>query len=247
MDQTPSQPIRISAVEFVNTRPLIAGLYDDQNVRLTLAVPSKLVEHLQNGQADVALLPVIDILKIPGLQIIPAGGICSDGETLTVRIFSRQPIETIRRLACDTDSHTSVALARVIFERAYGLRPEFVPLPSAREDDPRLLIGDKVICESPSGFPIQLDLGAAWKKLTGLPFVFAVWVGTPSVNIDQIASILSRSREFGMTEMEDILTRYAIPRGWPADIARKYLTQHLHFAIGPREIEAIKLFHSYAS
>ena len=98
-------------------------------IDLQLDVPSRLLGGLEDGRFDVALLPVIDYQRLPGLRVLTAGGIGCDGPTLTVRLFSRAPIDQTRLLACDTDSHTSVALARVILAERFGLQPEFVDLP----------------------------------------------------------------------------------------------------------------------
>src|SRR5689334_5418219 len=119
---------RVAAVSFLNAKPLIWGLEEDSDIQLLLDVPSKLVDLLQAGHADVALLPVVDYQRVDGLTIVPAGGIGSDGPTLTVRIFSRVPAPQIRTLGCDPDSHTSVALARVLLGQRFGASPEFVPL-----------------------------------------------------------------------------------------------------------------------
>src|SRR5436190_4390312 len=154
---SPLAPYRVASVSYLNARPLIFGLESDPAVSLSLDVPSKLVDHLRAGEADVALLPVIDYQRLDGLVIVPAGGIGSDGPTLTVRLFSKVPVEQIRSLACDPDSHTSVALARIILTRRYDLRPELIDLSRATDvpDQARLLIGDKVVCETPQGFPVQ--------------------------------------------------------------------------------------------
>src|SRR5437016_11007592 len=183
LDLHPS--FRVAAVSYLNARPLIHGLDANPEIDLSLAVPSNLLDGLRAGESDVALLPVIDYQRLEGLTIVPAGGIGSDGPTLTVRIFSRVPIERVRSLACDPDSHTSVALARILLARRHDLRPEFCDLSRASDDDPqqaRLLIGDKVVCEEPRGFAHQLDLGSEWKALTGLPFVFAVWMARGGVD-----------------------------------------------------------------
>ncbi len=116
---------RIASVSYLNSKPLIEGLDAKPDVELMLEVPSELLACLREGRADVALLPVIDYQRMEGLTIIPAGGIGSDGPTLTVRLFSRVPFEQIQSLACDPDSHTSVALARIVLARRYGLRPNF--------------------------------------------------------------------------------------------------------------------------
>jgi chorismate dehydratase len=254
-----AKPVRVASVSYLNARPLIEGLEADPNVELSLAVPSKLLDGLRDESSDVALLPVIDYQRLDGLTVIPAGGIGSDGPTLTVRIFSRVPIDQIRSLACDPDSHTSVALARIILSRRHNLRPEFTDLARSGDDsqgdDPngdryraRLLIGDKVVCEEPIGFEHQLDLGGEWKALTGLPFVFAVWMARRgALDLPGVYSILEQAKERGMAKIDLIVEQYARPRGWPAELARKYLTRHLQFDIGPRQLEAIRTFHRFAA
>src|SRR3954447_10160972 len=94
------KPFRIGSVSYLNARPLIYGLDARADVALTLDVPSRLLDGLREDRFDVALLPVIDYQRLNGLRIVPAGGIGSDGQTLTVRIFSRVPVEKIATLAC---------------------------------------------------------------------------------------------------------------------------------------------------
>jgi chorismate dehydratase len=89
---------RIASVSYLNARPLIHGLERDPRVQLLLDVPARLLDLLRDGRADVALLPVIDYQRLADLTIVPAGGIGSDGATLTVRIFSRVPVT---RITCD--------------------------------------------------------------------------------------------------------------------------------------------------
>ncbi|MGN6726929.1 MAG: menaquinone biosynthetic enzyme MqnA/MqnD family protein [Tepidisphaeraceae bacterium] len=243
------QPYRVSAVSFFNTAPLVYGLKDDPRIRLRFGVPSSLIDDLINDAADVALLPVIDYQQTPGLRVIPSAGIGCDGPTLTVRLFARTPLEHTRRLAADTDSHTSVALARVIFDKLFNLRPTIVPLSQATDEpgETRLLIGDKVITHAPAGFDHQLDLGEAWKKLTGLPFVFAIWTARPDVALGDLPQRLAIARERGLMRVDELVANDAVARGWPPDTARRYLTDYLKFSIGPRQLDAIHRFHALAA
>jgi chorismate dehydratase len=241
--------LRVGSVSFLNAKPLICGLEDSEDVALSLAVPSALLGGLRRGDIDVALLPVIDYQRMEGLCIVPSGGIGCEGETLTVRIFSKVPVDEIRALACDTDSHTSVALARVIFAERYGTRPKFVDW--AREEDQpcdaRLLIGDKVVCEEPAGFEHQLDLGSAWRSLTGLPFVFAVWTARAGVDLGDLPGRLEEAKRRGLANVAEIVKRYGVGRGWPAGLALQYLSVYLKFDVGERELNAIRLFHELAA
>src|SRR5690349_3383474 len=131
------RPIRLGSVSYLNAKPLIYGLENSEDLQIALDVPSKLLEDLQGDLFDLALLPVIDYQRMENLCAVPSGGIGSDGQTLTVRIFSKRPIEQIHTLACDTDSHTSVALARIILAETFRIRPELVPLDRAKADDAR--------------------------------------------------------------------------------------------------------------
>lgn len=241
--------IRIAAVSFFNTTPLVYGLADDPDVSLRFAVPSALLDELLTQRADVALLPVIDYQRAPNLRLLPATGIGCDGPTLTVRLFSRSPIEHTRVLAADTDSHTSVALARIILRKRYGLQPEVIPLDRA-SDDPdttRLVIGDKVITHEPRGFPHQHDLGEEWKQMTGLPFVFATWMVRDGVAVGDLGTRLRNCLSNGLSRVDGLVERHGIPRGWPADVARKYLTEYLKFEIGDQQLLAIERFHALAA
>ena len=240
--------LRIGSVSFLNAKPLIDGLEEVEGLDLKLDVPSRLLDGLLDGRYDVALLPVIDYQRMPGLRLLTSGGIGSDGATLTVRIFSPVPIEQIRTLACDTDSHTSVVLARILLAERYGIRPEFIPLDRLDANAPtaRLLIGDKVVCDEPKHLTRQLDLGEAWKQHTGLPFLFAAWMARADVPLGNLPRQLREAKERGKSHVEQIIARFAVPRGWPAEIAREYLTERLHFDIGPSQIEAVRVFHRLA-
>lgn len=239
------QPLRIASVSFLNARPLIYGLENDPALALLLDVPSRLIDHLRDGRADVALLPTIDFQRLDGLKVIPSAGIGCNGPTLTVRLFAKIPLAKIQSVAVDPDSHTSVALARILLARRFGIRPEFVDRSRAseRDDQAQLLIGDKVICEEPPGYPHQHDLGDEWKKMTGMPFVFAIWTARQDAELGDLPDRLIRSREQGLEHVPELIEKYAIPRGWPADLARQYLTEYLQFKIGPAELKAIEEFH----
>src|SRR5205085_2085133 len=129
--------LRIASVSYLNATPLIYGLDQQLDRELLLDVPAKLIDLVRDGRADVALLPVIDYQRLDNLCIVPAGGIGCDGETLTVRIFSKTPIDQITTLACDTDSHTSVALARIMLAEHFKITPEFIELGRATSDSAR--------------------------------------------------------------------------------------------------------------
>jgi chorismate dehydratase len=245
----PRRTRRVGSVSYLNAKPLIHGLDLDDRIDLQLAVPAMLLEGLRSAKYDVALLPVIDFQRLPDALIVPAGGIGCDGTTLTVRIFSRVPIGQIKLLACDIESHTSVALARIILAELFNIEPRFIDSSEQADgnSDAVLLIGDKVVLSEPRDMNHQLDLGEAWKTLTGKPFVFAVWTTRTGIHLADLPEHLVGAKSRGLRDLENIIARHATPRGWPADLAMKYLSVYLKYDIGPAQIEAIRLFHELAA
>ena len=183
--------VRIGCVKYLNTLPLIEGLEKNREIELVAAVPAKLGAMLATGEVDLALASVVDFATstVP-FTLIPAGGIGCDGATLTVRLFSQVPLEQVTTLHADTDSHTSVLLARLLLKHCFGRDVSVVdfdarervntsaPAESSEWPQTLLLIGDKVVTDSPPAvrYPHQLDLGEQWKAWTALPFVYAVWM-----------------------------------------------------------------------
>ncbi len=240
----------VAAVSFLNARPLIDGLELDPSISLVTGVPSRLLEILTTARARIALCPVIDFQMADGdLCVVPEGAIGSDGPTHTVRVFSRLPIQDLDRVYTDGDSHTSVALLEVVLDALHGRRPELFALGERRSDDSDLpeavlLIGDKVVHGEPDRglYPYQLDLGEAWKQLTGLPFVFATWLARAGEDLGELPEKLRRCRERNSRRIPEIVSAHA--DGWPPELATRYLGQILRYELGERELKAIELFWS---
>lgn len=250
---------RIGSVGYLNSRPLVDGLEGRADPLIRFDVPSHLLSDLESGQVDIALCPIIDYYRsrMP-LQIVPVGGIGCDGPTLTVRLFSRVRPEKIQTVHADIDSHTSITLLRVFLAKRYGITPDFIDYdarhllanPSASAPPATLLlIGDKVVTSRPEtdDYPYQLDLGEAWHDLTGLPFVFAVWMAKPDAPLGNLPTLLQSIRIENCNHIDRIVARHAKDHGWPNQLALDYLTLNLSFEIGPRQLEAIERFGAMAN
>jgi len=214
-------------------------------VRLEFAVPSSLAERLHGGHVDAALVPVVDLAFRSRFIIVSDACIASDGETLTVRVFTRVPPDRVRCLAVDGDSHTSIILAQLIWLELFGHRPNTIPLSGNVDSESQeavLLIGDKVVSSRPRGFVFEMDLGAAWREQTGLPFVYAVWATTSIDRADDLAALLSASRDEGMSRLDEIAAAAAPAAGWPTEIARRYFREYLEFRLTDRHRQGMELF-----
>jgi len=244
----PTSVRRLGVVSFLNALPLRAYLPDRAGIRIIPRVPSGLVDGLLCGEYEAALLPIIDFWRHrERLQLMGDACIASEGETLTVRVFSRVPPDQITRLHADGDSHTSVVLARLIWRQLYSKRIELERwsdgdgrgLPA--EADAVLVIGDKVIRSAPRGYGFEVDLGAAWKHLTGLPFVFAAWYGVRPVD-PALAVELEAARDAGVADAERLAREAAAVHGWPEAIAVEYLTRIMRYTLTPPMRSAMQRF-----
>ncbi len=240
---------RLGVVSFLNARPLIHGLAARPDVECVFDVPSALPARLELGEVDVALIPVIDVLRAGGrYQVVSDACIGSDGETMTVRVFSRVPPDRIRKLYYDTDSHTSIALATVLWRELFGqaltLQPAGTTPLDAPDVDAVLLIGDKVVDSARASFGYEVDLGGAWRQHTGLPFVFAGWaVGAErAADMTALATLLNEARDAGVAAAAEIALTEGPRRGWPAELAHRYLTRCLRFVLDARAVAGVQRF-----
>jgi chorismate dehydratase len=244
-------------VSFVNTLPLIDGLNSLADVQLRQSVPSLLLDQLMADEVDIALCSSIDYQRSPELLVIlPVGLLGCDGPTLTVRLFSSRPLKAITQVYCDTDSHTSIALIKILLRELHGVDPQLIDY-DAREHVARnkpvdwpetvLLIGDKVVTNATPAirYPHQMDLGAAWVELTGLPFVFALWMAKASACSETLATasmILDHQRRHNIDRVDGMIHRHAKPRQWPGDLAAEYLKEKIAYEFTPQRRAGLELF-----
>lgn len=234
---------RLGIVSFLNSKPLIAGLEQDRSLQLRFDVPAQLPNLLAAGEVDVALVPIIDVLRATQpWQIVSDACIGCVGETMTVRVFSQVPPERITQLQIDGDSHTSVALATILWQELYAQPLELLPLGDLTKDQPEavLLIGDKVVDPARASFAYEVDLGGAWLDLTQLPFVFAVWASLSTQS--GIGDKLSAARDAGLGQLQAIAAEYGPPHGWSIKLAEQYLNECLRFKLDDRMLAGAERF-----
>ena len=192
------QSLSIAAVSYLNTIPFLYGLRHSEELSagFLLSPPSGCTEAFDEHRADVALVPVggLPQIKDPDFDIVTSWCIGADGPVRTVVMVSDVPLKQVKRVWLDSHSHTSVALARILAAKYWKIAPEWVSLDdysvleNPREGDAFILIGDKVF-DNEGRFKHTFDLAEEWRKHTGLPFVFAVWVARKSVPNETIAAL----------------------------------------------------------
>lgn len=244
--------IRLGAVSYLNTKPLIYRLSElAPQAELVLDVPSRLADDLATGKLDVALIPSIEYFQDPGYSIVSDACIACRGPVLSVKLLSRVPIEKIETLGLDEGSRTSVALVRILLKQRFGLAPRLEPLPvgsTVRDStaDAVLVIGDRAM-HSPGGpFAAVWDLGDEWCRWAGLPFVFAMWVARSGVELGDLADSLAHARDLGLANLDKIAAAEAAPLGLSHPQCVSYLRDSLYFYLGPRERAGLERFRQLA-
>jgi len=244
--------LRIGAVSYLNTRPLIYGLKErlGDSGTLSLNLPSRLADQLADGSLDVALIPSAEYFRglDSGYRIISDAAIGCRGPVWSVRLLSRVPIDQIGTLALDVGSRTSAALVRVLLRKACGISPKTIPLALEQvaehvDADAILIIGDRAMHPPTGVYHEIIDLGEWWNRITGLPFVFAMWIARAGVDCERLEPILRQSRDAGLRNVDKIAAAEAGPNGLTVVDLHRYLTENLHFYLGDDEYAALRLFH----
>jgi chorismate dehydratase len=250
-----SRRIRLGAVGYLNAKPLVYGLEQGlgrDRFQLEFEPPSLCASRLASGELDLSLLPSIEYARCPGYSAIPGICIAADGPAASVLLFSRVPRDQIRSVAVDASSRTSVALLRILFREHWNADPQFTSEPpNLREmlsrHDAGMMIGDQALfaaasARSAPGEVETSDLGTEWKRLTGLPFVFAFWAGPGGVAGTEEVDVLNKSLTRGLAHLPDIASRYRWEGVTRPEISLPYLQNNIRYRWGQSERDGLLRF-----
>jgi chorismate dehydratase len=253
--QTSPSRLRVCAVSYLNTTPLVWGMLHGAQrdlFDLEFRIPAVCADRLAAGEADIGIVPSFELTK-QRLEVIPGAGIACHGPVRSILLVSSRPAAGIRTLAADSSSRTSVELARVILSRKYGAEPRiFRQAPDLEamlgRADAALVIGDPALRIDPALLPYHVyDLGAEWWELTDLPMVFAVWAGRPGAVTAEVTAAFRDSCRYGRESLDTIVAAEAARREFAPDLVREYLTHHIVHELSASDYEGMDLFLQYAS
>ncbi|NLX58185.1 MAG: menaquinone biosynthesis protein [Phycisphaerae bacterium] len=255
-------PWRIGVVKFLNAAPLGYGLDRRDDVRLVSDLPSRLASMLERDELDAALVPVISYFRLTAearerhrrrpLVIVPDIAIAGRGEALSVLLFCRADYPLIRHVALDPASQTSNCLVRLILKEVYAREPHYrwpTPDPAVedRDSDAFLLIGDAALARPQHDFHHVLDLGLAWRRLMGLPMVYAVWAARESDRVAELSAILAEAKAAGLAARDELARQGAARLGIREDLARRYLCEAMHYDLDGEALAGLQKFYRWAA
>lgn len=245
--------VRLGAVSYLNTKPLVYGLHERPDLfALRFDVPAQCAALLHDGHVDVGLIPAIEYQR-GNYEIVPGVAIGSHGPIASVALFSKVPVTKVETLALDTSSRTSAALTRILCAERWHITPQFT---AAAPDvatmlmraDAALVIGDPALeVDAAAHGAHKVDLGAEWQALTGLPFVYAVWAGRPGAVTAEHIAALAAARDRGMTAVEAIAAAESRGQSSRRALIVSYLRDNLKYGLGDAEVEGLRRFHELAA
>lgn len=239
--------IRVGAVSYLNTKPLTYafehGAMKDQ-LDLHFDYPSKLASQLLNNEIDIGLIPVAVIPMLKEYHIVSDYCIGTEGEVASVCLFSEVPIHEIDTILLDYQSRTSVALLKILLKHHWKISPvlkesEVGYESSISDKTAGLVIGDRALSQRTHSTYIY-DLGLEWKAMTGLPFVFAVWVANKTLPQNFLQSFNIQTGK-GLNHLEAIVKEIKFP---DYDLM-KYYSENIHYAFDSSKKNALELLLGY--
>jgi chorismate dehydratase len=276
----PPSRLRIAAIGFLNPAPLMWD-FEHPPLEASLALryqidkmsPSECAIRLASGTADIGLIPIAALATTPGLRILPGCTIASKGRVRSLLLVRRaaQRLHTLRSVAADMASRTTLAHARILF-RHWG-NPDVPFLPAVADLDSMLqradaaiLIGDPALLaleERSNRFErtgeelVYHDLAEEWHTLTSLPYVSAVWgaalknMGAPGPSHlgtwESTITDFIQSRDHGLQNIDALVAEWSSRIAIPEQTIRAYLTANIHYILDEECLEAMKVFFRMAA
>jgi chorismate dehydratase len=246
--------LRISLVHYLNSAPLgwafLHGPFRDQ-FEVLPSSPAVCADQLASGEVDIGLIPSIEYQRIPGLHIIPGISIASLGEVRSILLVKPKGQGSIRSVALDTSSRTSVALAKILLQVKMELRPEYVPHPPdpaamLGQCDAALVIGDPALQIRLEDYD-TMDLAGEWVRWQQKPFVCAFWAcksGAPFPA--DLNSIFRAAGDWGLQRRDEIAAVYAKSLNLPASFLEDYLIHNIDYGFGSEHVGGLKEFYRLA-
>ncbi len=236
--------IRVGAVSYLNTKPLIYGFEHGtmkETVELKIDFPSKIALMLLEDEIDVGLVPVAIIPEMKEHYIISDYCISCDGAVASVGLFSDVPLNKIEKILLDYQSRTSVELLKMLVKDYWKIDPVLETTTGEYQSKisgttAALIIGDRAL-EQRKISPYIFDLGFEWKKFTGLPFVFAAWVSNKRLDTGFIDSF-NAANNLGLNKIKTIVDENPFSKF----NLNEYYTKFISFQFNDAKQQSMKLF-----
>jgi len=237
--------LKVCSVSYLNSIPFVYGLENSGiEVDLSLEIPSLCGQKLINNEVDLALLPVAVIPTLDYADVVSPYCISSDGVVQTVCLFSEVPLEQIDTILLDYHSSTSNELVQLLSKHFWKIQPKFKTSDVNFESNIKgntagVIIGDRAY-NYRDNFPYVYDLSNAWKKFSGLPFVFACWVSNKPLD-PSFKKAFSSALQYGISNLDLALSEKSDAFDTKID-KMKYLTEVINYDLTDEKRKSMQMF-----
>ncbi len=237
--------IRLALVSYINTIPFIEAIRSSKElsdkVDLVIDYPARCAEMITSGEVDGGLLPVGAITPDLESKVLTDYCIGADGYVQTVELFSHKKLEEVDTICLDYQSRTSVRLCKLLAEKVWkkdfiykDTKPGFES--DIRDNEAVLIIGDRVF-KHQNEYAYRTDLAETWKDWTGLPFIFALWVGN-----EHVKSVENELNTVFQKSLKNIARFYKDDLMIDSKTFSDYLSNNISYNLDERKKEAFRLF-----
>jgi len=245
-----SSPVRIVAVNYLNTKPMLAGISTDKvpGLQLALAPPAACAARFLAREADVALLPVAALRHLPKVHVLTGSCIGAHGRVDSVFLVGDRPLAEWTHVLPDPHSRSSNALASVLLARHWQQPVEWLPAPDVGRPAPSgttgaVLIGDYAM-KHRHRYAYVYDLAEDWYAYTQLPFVFAVWAYWPEQLATDTLFALNKALTVSQEAIESASATWAASSGLSQEALLAYYQHSIQYSFGTAQLAAIQRFWS---
>ena len=221
-----TENLRVGKVSFINTLPIFYPLESgavQHDFEIINGTPAELNALLAADQLDLGLVSSIEYARhFDKYLLLQDLSISCKNEVCSVLLLSRVPLQELKgqEILLTPKSHTSISLLKLLLSRRFSVAPRY-RVTNYHSSGPRwpdraqavLAIGDDALQlrQNPE-VAITLDLGTAWHRWTGHPFVFAVWalrrdtLAQRDGMVHQAHAKLLEAKEYGLGHLDEIAT-----------------------------------------
>lgn len=252
--------MRLGRIGYINCYPVYGAL--DRGIipvpaELVTGTPSELNDLLAAGELDVSVVSAVEYARnASAYHLMPDLAVSCDGPVRSVLLFSRRPAPALdgATVLLSASSRTSVYLLQLLCQEVWRVRPRFAEARAEAADldalaglphEAVLVIGDSaLILAARRAYPHCYDLGEAWKRWTGLPFVFAVWAarrGSDHAQVQEVHRALLSARAWGLEHLDELAAQAAGITGTDAATCRAYLSG-LDYGLSYKHLEGLTSF-----
>lgn len=218
-----SEKTVMGKISYINASPVYYGLDNGllpDWLEMDADVPSALNRKIIEGQIIISpISAAFYAMNHRELLLLPDLSISCHGRVMSVILASRYSIDELsgKTVRLSRESASAASFLKMIFYQR-NVTPFFQTgdvshIESVlQEVDAALIIGDTALTLPwREKFKYCIDLGQFWYEMTGLPFVFAVWVVRRSfaesnpLLVKKIHALLMASKESGYQNLDKII------------------------------------------